>query len=40
MVTYTFIVNYKKGIYVHQVDTWNTLQACHTYADHIIEWQE
>lgn len=40
MATYTFIANHKGGIYVHQVDARNILQACRVWADEIIKWKD
>ncbi len=40
MATYTFIANYKGGIYVRQVNARNTLHACHVWAGEIIKWQD
>lgn len=36
MATYTFIANYKDGIYVRQVNARNILQACRIWASAVI----
>lgn len=40
MAIYTFIVNYKGGIYIRQVSARNILQACRVWANEIVKEQD
>ena len=40
MSTFTFIANYKGGIFIRQVNTEDLTSACHTWAEQLADMQD
>lgn len=40
MSTFTFIANYKGGIFIRQVHTEDLASACHTWAEQVADMQD
>jgi len=38
--TFTFIANYKGGIFIRQVNTEDLTSACHTWAEQLVDMQD